>query len=127
MKIRDEFGITEKELKAIEEQVGYLVINGYEVPDIVVKITPGKQGHGVVNQIWLNPNTNTQQLKRTLTHEVGHFNEPEDWAHYDIWEEKWTCKIGGLNWKQEAQKVSDYATKSIAEFWAESFAEANTI
>lgn len=127
MKITDKFGITEKELKAIKEQADYLISKGYKVPDIVVKVTPGKQGCGAVNEIWLNPNTNTEQLKRTLAHEVGHFNEPQDWATYDIWEEVWICKIGGLNWKQEAQKVSDYATKSIAEFWAESFAESNTI
>ena len=116
MKNTSRFQLNEYQKVAIESQVNKLRNLGFYVPEIVV--TDNNSAY-VGNTIFLFNSPDTDYLVYLLTHEVGHANMPSDFVTFDIWNGE-SCLVE--NWKVEAAKISDYATTSPQEFYAERFA-----
>lgn len=83
--ITDTFGVTKAELEAIEVEVANLEAQGYTVPNIIVKFIHNANGLAGQNTIYIHPNTNLNELRFTVRHEVGHHYEPI--TSLNIWED----------------------------------------
>lgn len=120
-------GGTEEQNAAVKTQVDYLQNLGFVVPK-EVEIRRGLPSLGVTlsNDRILLQYAHPEALKYAITHEIGHMNEPNDWTTWNIWEGT-SVKIGGVNWRSEAGKISEYAKTNPSEFWAEKFAKEYTL
>jgi len=83
--ITDKFGITKEEYEAVKSEAERLETMGYNVPNITIKHIAHANGVAGQDTIYLNPNTNLDELTFCLRHEIGHHNEPE--TEFDIWAE----------------------------------------
>ena len=81
--ITDKYGITQDEMNALVSEVARLESMGYSVPNVIVKHIPHANGIAGLDTIYLNPNTNLDELKYCLRHEVGHHYQPI--TGIDIW------------------------------------------
>lgn len=99
MTVTDKYGVSKEELEVIQNEANRLSGLGYEVPNIIVKFIPHAQGFAGLS-IHIHPNSNLEQLRFTVAHEIGHHNEPEAEA-LDIWNYKF--------YEEENQASEDFA------------------
>jgi len=117
--IIDKFGTSTEELKVIQETLDRISAAGHDILSVTVKMLPA-QGVAGKNGILVSPNSNLSELSWAVAHEIGHHNEPENWTTFNLWTGE---NCSDANWQENAAKISEYATVSPQEFWAERFAE----
>lgn len=104
MKVINTFGATEEEVKAVESEMNRLAAMGYKVPqEAEIKFIKYSDGlAGTMQRMYIHPNTDIEQLKFVVRHEIGHHNEPE--VEFDIWSDK---SMGGYLTNPKVHQASE--------------------